>query len=154
MVNNTLYPTESEIAYIIGQVLAGIRFIESRGDSATISGRTVRISREGKVKIDPTLVPMDGEGPSADASSLGPLMLSMMNETQETLKATGVHPWSHEAINFVEATSWATAEELFEHTFLSIPRGPETLVVLCAASSLLIKKDVKPLEAFLEGFSV
>ncbi|PVH68123.1 hypothetical protein DL98DRAFT_522942 [Cadophora sp. DSE1049] len=154
MVNNTLYPTESEIAYIIGQVLAGMRFIESRGESATISRRTVRISREGKVKIDPTSVPMDGEGSSADASCLESLMLSMMNETQETLKATGIRSWSHEAIDFVKATSWATAEELFKHPFLSSPRGPETLVVLCAASSLLIKKDVKPLEAFSERFSV
>jgi len=68
MVNNALYPIESEIAYIMGQVgpdkskascalvlilqvLAGMRFIESRGESATISRTTVRISREGKVKI-------------------------------------------------------------------------------------------------------
>ncbi len=69
MLENGLYPTEREIAYMVGQVsqdlfemnyklvlivqiLAGIRFIESRkiGDS-TLSGRTVRISREGKVKI-------------------------------------------------------------------------------------------------------
>lgn len=37
---------------LIVQILAGIRFIRPRsvGDS-TISGRTVRISREGKVKI-------------------------------------------------------------------------------------------------------
>ncbi len=41
-------------------------------------------------------------------------MLSMMNETQETLKAAGVRPWSHEVIDFVEATSWATAEELLD----------------------------------------
>ncbi|KAH9205179.1 hypothetical protein DL95DRAFT_397905 [Leptodontidium sp. 2 PMI_412] len=144
MLDNALYPTESEIGYIIGQVLTRIRFIESRGESTTISGRTVRIFREGKVKIDPSLVPIDGEGSFADASSLGPLMLSMMNETQETLKATGVRFWSHEAIDFVDATSWATAEELFEHTFFTSPRGPETLVTL----------NVKPLEAFSERFSV
>lgn len=154
MVNNALYPIESEIAYIMGQVLAGTRFIESRGESATISRTTVRISREGKVKIDPTSVPMDGEGSSADASCLGSLMLSMMNETHETLQATDVRFWSREAIDFVKATSWATAEELFEHSFLSSPRGPETLVALCAASSLLIKREAKPLEAFSERFSV
>ncbi|CZT13624.1 uncharacterized protein RAG0_17125 [Rhynchosporium agropyri] len=86
MVNNTLNPTESEIAYIVGQVLASMRFVESRGESATISSRTVRVSREGKVKIEPTSVPMDGEGTSADASCLRILMLSRMNETQETLQ--------------------------------------------------------------------
>ncbi|MAD81366.1 MAG: hypothetical protein CL912_00245 [Deltaproteobacteria bacterium] len=57
---------------------------------------------------------MDGEGSSADASCLGSLMLSMMNETHETLQATDVRFWSREAIDFVKATSWATAEELFE----------------------------------------
>lgn len=41
-------------------------------------------------------------------------MLSMMDETQATLRVAGVHSWSHEAIDFVEATSWATTEELFE----------------------------------------
>ncbi|KAH9204391.1 hypothetical protein DL95DRAFT_398561 [Leptodontidium sp. 2 PMI_412] len=155
MLENGLYPTEREIAYIIGQILAGIRFIECRrvGDS-TLSGRTVRISREGKVKIDPTLDPIDGEGSSADVSSLRPLMLSMMNETQETLKATGVRSWSHEVIDFVEATSWATTEELFEHTFLTNPGGSETLVALCEVSSFMIKRDVKPLEAFSERFNV
>ncbi|CZT41139.1 uncharacterized protein RSE6_00834 [Rhynchosporium secalis] len=115
MLESGLYPTEREIAYIIGQILAGICFIKSRnvGDS-TISGRTVRISREGKVKIDPTLDIIDGEGSSADVSSLRPLILSMMNETQETLEATGVRAWSHEVIDFLEATSWATAEELLD----------------------------------------
>jgi hypothetical protein len=50
-------------------------------------------------------------------------MLSMMNETQETLKTTGMHYWSHEAIDFVEATSWATAEELFEVGVLLLVRN-------------------------------
>ncbi|KAL2066280.1 hypothetical protein VTL71DRAFT_2351 [Oculimacula yallundae] len=140
---------------MIGQILAGIRFIRPRsvGDS-TISGRTVRISREGKVKIDPTLDIIDGEGSSADVSSLRPLILSMMNETQETLEATGVRSWSHEVVDFVEATSWATAEELLDHIFLANPGGSETLVALCEASSLMIKRDVKPLEAFSERFNV
>ena len=43
-------------------------------------------------------------------------MLQMMHETRETLKSTAVD-WSAEAVNFVEATSSATPDELSDVNF-------------------------------------
>jgi hypothetical protein len=46
-------------------------------------------------------------------------MLEMMDETRETLKSTAVD-WSAEAVNFVEATSSATPDELLDVSFPNI----------------------------------
>ena len=43
-------------------------------------------------------------------------MLEMMDETRESLKSTPVD-WSAEAVNFVEATSSATPDELSDVSF-------------------------------------
>jgi hypothetical protein len=65
---------------------------------------------------DPTIFPDDREHTSADLNSLGTIMLEMMDETRETLKSTAVD-WSAEAVNFVEATSSATPDELSDVSF-------------------------------------
>jgi hypothetical protein len=65
---------------------------------------------------DTTLFPDDREHTSADLNSLGTIMLEMMDETRETLKSTAVD-WSAEAVNFVEATSSATPDELSDMSF-------------------------------------
>lgn len=41
-------------------------------------------------------------------------MLTLMNEAQETVKTTVLGTWSAAATNFVEATSWASLDELSE----------------------------------------
>ncbi len=102
------------------QVLAGVRFIWSRKlNHQLISIRNIRLSQNGNVKIgkariikqcyklnvhsDPTIQPVDGDQTSADANSLGALMLELMREKRATLTSTALDVWSDEAINFVEA---------------------------------------------------
>jgi hypothetical protein len=53
---------------------------------------------------------------SADLNALGTIMLQMMDETRETLKSPAVS-WSSEAVNFAEATSFATPDELSDVSF-------------------------------------
>jgi hypothetical protein len=59
------------------------------------------------VHSDPTIQPADGDQTSADASSLGTVMLELMREKRETLTSIALDVWSDEAINFVEACSTA-----------------------------------------------
>jgi hypothetical protein len=65
---------------------------------------------------DPTIFPDKREHTSADLNSLGTIILEMMDETRESLKSTAVD-WSAEAVNFVEATSSSTPDELSEVSF-------------------------------------
>jgi hypothetical protein len=71
---------------------------------------------------DHTLFPDNDEHTSADLNSLGIIMLQMMDETRETLKSTTVD-WSAEAVNFVEATSFATPDELSDVSFPNLQFG-------------------------------
>ncbi|OBT41556.1 hypothetical protein VE00_09137 [Pseudogymnoascus sp. WSF 3629] len=107
-------PSEPEIAYIISQVLVGIRFIWSRKLShARISARNVFVSPNGdEVKIDPTDFPSNDGQSSANMDCLKTLMLRMMHETSETLNKLLVEACSFEALNFMAATSWASPDEL------------------------------------------
>jgi hypothetical protein len=65
---------------------------------------------------DTTLFLYNREHTSADLNSLGTIMLEIMDETRETLKSTAVD-WSAEAVNFVEATSSVTLDELSDVSF-------------------------------------
>jgi len=65
---------------------------------------------------DPTIFPDEREHTSADLNSLGTIMLQMMDETRESLKSTAVD-WSAEAVNFIEATSFVTPDELLDVSF-------------------------------------
>ncbi|KAI9774176.1 MAG: hypothetical protein M1839_001878 [Geoglossum umbratile] len=142
LLQHFIYPTEYEITYIISQVLAGIRFIWSRKlDHPRISTLNILISPKGEVKIDPTLFPEDEEHTSADLNSLGTIMLQMMNETRETLKSTAVD-WSAEAIDFIEATSLASPDELSDHVFVSRSRSAKILTPLCILSHFQIADNV------------
>jgi hypothetical protein len=111
------------------QVLAGVRFIWSRKlDHQLISIWNIRLSQNGNVKIgkkrivkqryklivlsDPTIQPASGDQTSADVDSLGTVMLELMREKRETLTSTALDVWSDEAINFVEACSLSTLDEL------------------------------------------
>ena len=68
---------------------------------------------------DPTIFLDDREHTSADLNSLGTIMLQMMDETRETLKSTAAD-WSAEAVNFIEATSSTTPDELSDVSFLNL----------------------------------
>ncbi|KFY86463.1 hypothetical protein V500_07609 [Pseudogymnoascus sp. VKM F-4518 (FW-2643)] len=107
-------PSEPEIAYIISQVLVGIRFIWSRKlGHARISARNVFVSpNSDEVKIDPTDFPSNDGQSSANMDCLKTLMLRMMHETSETLNKLLVEACSFEALNFMAATSWASPDEL------------------------------------------
>jgi hypothetical protein len=64
------------------------------------------------VYSDPTFQPADGDQTSADVNSLGTLMSELMREKRETLTSTALDVWSDGAINFVEACSSSTPDEL------------------------------------------
>ena len=49
-------------------------------------------------------------------NALGTIILQIMDETRETLKSLAVS-WSAEAVNFAEATSFATPDELSDVSF-------------------------------------
>jgi hypothetical protein len=66
--------------------------------------------------LDPTISPDDREHTSADLNSLGTIMLEMIDETRETLESTAVD-WSAKAVNFIEATSSTTPDELLDVSF-------------------------------------
>jgi hypothetical protein len=68
---------------------------------------------------DPIIFPDEREHTSADLNSLGTIMLQMMDETRETLKSTAAD-WSAEAVNFIEATSSTTPDELSDVSFLNL----------------------------------
>jgi hypothetical protein len=51
---------------------------------------------------------------SADLNCLGTLMLHLMGETKDALTSTATKRWSAVAINFLEATSFSTQDELSE----------------------------------------
>ncbi|KFY32537.1 hypothetical protein V493_00088 [Pseudogymnoascus sp. VKM F-4281 (FW-2241)] len=111
--------SETEISYIIGQVLTGIRFIWSRKlDHPRISARNILLSPNGEVKIDPTDFPDNRSYSSADMGSLRGVMVDMMRDTAEYLNSPQ-EKWSVEAISFLKAISWASPDEL------SDKRNPE-----------------------------
>jgi hypothetical protein len=62
------------------------------------------------------MFPENREHTSTDLNSLGTIMLEMMDKTRETLKSTAVD-WSAAAVNFVEATSSSTPDELSNVSF-------------------------------------
>ncbi|PVH71046.1 hypothetical protein DL98DRAFT_540368 [Cadophora sp. DSE1049] len=139
----------TEIAYIISQVLAGIRFIWSRNlNHQLISVRNILISQKGNVKIgeealatsktlelilrtDPTIRPTRKDQTSGDLNSLGAVMLQLIRETKGLLSLLDPGRWSAEAIDFVEATSWASPDELSDHIFVTDANEPKTLTALC-----------------------
>src|SRR3981081_2682041 len=115
---------------LIQQVLTGIRFIWSRElDHQLISRHNIRISRNGDIKIgeitiikqssitdccisDPTFLPADKERTSASLHSLRTLMLDLMGEAKDALTSTALKRWSAEAIDFLEAMSFSSQDEL------------------------------------------
>jgi len=99
------------------------------------------MSSKGEVKIDPTIFPDDREHTSADLNSLGTIMLEIMDKTRKTLKSTPVD-WSAEAVNFLEATSSATPDELSDHVFITRSRSAEILIPLCTLAHFLVSKEV------------
>jgi hypothetical protein len=52
----------------------------------------------------------------AHVSSLGTLMLTLIREEQETIETATLRYWSAKAVDFVEATSWASLDELSDVT--------------------------------------
>lgn len=74
--------------------------------------------------LDPTIAPGVREQTSADLNSLGTVMLQLMGETRETLNSTALDLWSAEAVNFVEAASSSTPDELSDVS--SRPRRGES----------------------------
>ena len=58
----------------------------------------------------------------ADLNALGTIMLQILHITRETLKSPAVS-WSAEAVNFVEATSFATLDELMDVSFPNLQFG-------------------------------
>jgi hypothetical protein len=111
-------------------VLAGIRFIRSRNlNHQLISVRNILISQKGNVKIgeealatsktlelilrtDPTIPPTEKDQTSGCLDSLGAVMLQLMGELKGSLSLSDPGRWSAEAVDFVEATSWASPDEL------------------------------------------
>ena len=112
------------------KVLAGIRFIRSRKiNHQLISVRNILISQKGNVKIgeeavapskalelilrtDLTIPPTEKDQISECSKSLGDVMLQLMGETQGSLSLLDPGRWSAKAVDFVEATSWASPDEL------------------------------------------
>lgn len=94
-----------------------------------ISVRNILISRKGNVKIgeealatsktlelilrtDLTILPTEKDQTSACLNSLGAVMLQLMGEVEGLLSLSDPGRWSAGAVNFVEATSWASPDEL------------------------------------------
>ena len=80
--------------------------------------------------LDHTLFLDNDEHTSADLNSLGTIILQMMDETKESLDSTVVD-WSAEVVNFLEATSFATPDELSDVSFPS----PQYVSLLRLAST-------------------
>jgi hypothetical protein len=113
-------------------VLAGLRFIWSRKlNRQLISVRNILISRKGNVKIgkeavapskalelilrtDLTIPPTEKDQISECSKSLGAVMLQLMGEITGSLSLSDPGRWSAEAVDFIEATSWASPDELSE----------------------------------------
>ena len=142
-------PTSNPPSLLTLQVLAGIRFIWSQDlRHPRILARNVLISPKGEVKIgkprvkhivdlintcpDHTLFPDNDEHTSANLNSLGTIILEMMDETRESLHSTPAN-WSAEVVNFVEATSFATPDELSDVSFPNLQFG--SLLKLASTSS-------------------
>ncbi|OBT59289.1 hypothetical protein VE04_00393 [Pseudogymnoascus sp. 24MN13] len=136
LLQKSIYFSEPEIAYIISQVLAGIRFIWSRKlDHVCISTRSILLSMNGEVKLDHTK-----DRTSTGMNSLRVLMLEMMRETVETLNSRE-GGWSAEAISFVEAISCASPFELSDHVFIArCSSSAKILTPLCILSRLDMSK--------------
>jgi hypothetical protein len=90
---------------------------------------SIRVSQRGEVKIgksstfeesyktdcirsDPTIDPAGSAQTLADLNSLGTVMFESMREDRETLKLPGRADRSAEALNFLQATSSASPDEL------------------------------------------
>ncbi|KFY42373.1 hypothetical protein V494_02448 [Pseudogymnoascus sp. VKM F-4513 (FW-928)] len=128
--------SEPEIAYIISQVLAGIRFIWSRKLAhVCLSTPNILLSINGEVKLG-----QSNDHTSTGMNSLRVLMLEMMRETVETLNSRE-GGWSAEAISFVEAISWASPYELSDHVFIArCSSSAKILTPLCILSRLDMSK--------------
>lgn len=84
--------------------------------------RTKHTANLINICLDHTLFPDNDEHTSADLNALGTIMLQMMDETRETLKSPA-GSWSAEAVNFVEATSFATPDELMDVSLPNLQFG-------------------------------
>jgi hypothetical protein len=99
---------------------------------------SIRLSQRGDVKIgkrsiingnyradfvrqDPTILPAGSTQTSADLKSLGKVMSQLMRENKETLELPGRGGWSAEAIDFLEATSSVSPDELSDVSTDSLP---------------------------------
>jgi hypothetical protein len=90
--------------------------------SRSVSQRTNHIVDLINTCPDHTLFPDNDEHTSADLNSLGTIILEMMDETRESLKSTA-GDWSADTVNFVEATSCATPDELSDVSFPNLQFG-------------------------------
>jgi len=68
-------------------------------------------------------------------------MLQMMKETRESLDSTAAD-WSPEAVDFVQATSWASPDELSDHVFVSRLGSAKILVPLCTLTHFQMAHSV------------
>jgi hypothetical protein len=84
--------------------------------SRSVSLRTKHIVDFINTCLDHTLFLDNDEHTSADLNSLGTIILEMMDETRESLHSTPAD-WSVEAVDFVEATSFITLDELSDVSF-------------------------------------
>ena len=64
------------------------------------------------LRTDPTIPQTEKDQTSGDLNSLGAVMLQLMGEIKGSLSLSDPGRWSAEAIDFVEATSWASPDEL------------------------------------------
>jgi hypothetical protein len=88
-------------------------------------------------------------------------MSQLMRENKETLELLGRVGWLAKAIDFLEATSSASLDELSnvstnslpsiaQHKFVAGSNRPKTLTALCFVSNVMVERGLYLKGAFLE----
>ncbi|OAF55375.1 hypothetical protein VC83_08334 [Pseudogymnoascus destructans] len=144
------YPTESELAAILRQVLDGLIYLESEGlEHGSINCRNILLSTGGDVKIanqqccEKTEKTQRNREPQ-DVRALGIITMELMQKYTQDNGAVGVEnldrwPSDSDAVTFLsETTSAASARELRKHALLrhgdqkDVLMGLVSLAEICA----------------------
>ncbi|KFZ16912.1 hypothetical protein V501_02011 [Pseudogymnoascus sp. VKM F-4519 (FW-2642)] len=149
IVESAKYPTEPELAAILGQVLDGLVYLESEGlEHRSLSCPNIMISAKGDVKIANQQCcdkPLGIEEPR-DVRALGIITMELMQKYTQDNGAVGVEnldrwPSDSDAVTFLsETTSAASARELRKHALLRHGSQKEVLMGLVFVAEVTARR--------------